>query len=160
MKLVLIAFAIVCLSSCQNTLLNNASKSKSAQSSAIENKLKARDVIVAFKKANLPIDKVFFYTAETDFENLLGKPDQYIEKVDWIDTRIKSNSIDNHVGGVIEIFETVDALESRKKKVEEVESKAGIKNYLFAHKNVLIRLDSILNPQQASDYEIVLKTVY
>lgn len=100
-----------------------------------------------------------FRTAETDLEHLLGKPNQYIEKADWIDTRIKENSIDNQVGGVIEVFETFDALEKRNKQFEEIERKFGIKNYHYIHKNVLLGLDSILTPQQASDYEIVFRSL-
>lgn len=152
----LIAVAASLLSCCQNNPSNKISQNESAQITIIEHRLKAGDVIKAFKKANLPIDKVVFCTTETDFDNLLGRPNQYIEKVEWIDTRIKGNSQDNHVGGVIEVFESKDALEDRIKRIEEIEKVAGIKNYRFIHKNVLLRLDSILTSEQADNYEMVL----
>ncbi len=120
-------------------------------------KLDAKEVIESFREAGLQIDKVFFITKETDFENLLGKLNQYVEKAEWIDTRIKENSKDNHVGGVIEISETEDALEIRSNQIKEIEKTAGIKNYQFTHKNILLRLDNTINEQQAYDYEIVFK---
>ncbi len=151
--LVFLIFCITVFCSCQNSQSNIISEGKSDKTFKVENKLKAVEVIAAFKKANLPIDKIEYFTSETDFEKLLGKPNQYVEKVGWIDTRIKENSRDNFVGGAIEVFDTEDLLQKRIRSRKENEKSFGIENYYVVHKNVLLILDSLLMPQQVSDYE-------
>lgn len=99
-----------------------------------KNNLKAIEVIEDLKNAKLPIDKIEFFTSETDFENLLGKPNQYIEKVSWIDTRIETDSADNLVGGGIEVFKTVDLFQKRKGEWLRKEEIYGLENYYLKTK--------------------------
>jgi hypothetical protein len=162
-KFYFLAF-IICyvnaFSSCQSSQVNTKPENKDNQTSTsiTSDKLKANNVLDALKKANLPIDRITVYTAETDLNKLLGRPNQYIEKISWIDKRIKENSTDNLVGGTIEVFDSVELVEKRRKYIEEIGKSAGIfTQYQYAHKNVLLRLDKELTPQQASEYEKVLK---
>jgi hypothetical protein len=47
----------------------------------------ARDLIVGFKRAGLPVGKVSCYDEKTDPNHLLGRPGGYTEKCDWSDKR-------------------------------------------------------------------------
>ncbi len=152
-------YCIVVFCSCQNSQSNSISEDKSSKTLKVENKLKAVEVIDALKNADFPIDKIEYFTSETDFEKLLGKPNQYVEKAGWIDTRIKSNSADNFQGGGIEVFETEDLLEKREKQWLENQRNMGFENHYLAHKNVLMILDNSLTSQQVSDYEKILKSL-
>ncbi|MDQ3373545.1 MAG: hypothetical protein M3521_06625 [Acidobacteriota bacterium] len=108
----------------------------------------------------MPVEKEIIYSAETDPNKLLGRPNQYNEKINWVDKRIKQTSPDNVQGGTIEIFDDIETLEKRKKYIEEIGKSAPMfTQYQYSHKNVLIRLDKELTPPQAAEYEKILKSL-
>jgi hypothetical protein len=115
----------------------------------------AAEVVEAFKDANLPIGKVKAYTADTDANGLLGRPNQYTGKTNFEDTRITADDAD--VCESIEVFADGQDLEARKTYIESVMNYTPmVQQYLYAHKNILLRLDDALTPDQAKDYETVL----
>lgn len=79
----------------------------------------ADQVIAEFKTAKLPVGSVIDYTATTDPNHLLGRPDGYASKASWTDTRISaaqanddtSGSVD--LGGSIEVFASAAAAQAR-----------------------------------------------
>lgn len=144
---------------CQISQPDEISEDRKDKTFKFENKLKAIEVIDTLKKANIPIDKVEYFSSETDSEKLLGKRNQYVEKVSWIGTRIKANSVDNFVGGGIEFFETADSLQKREKHWLEMQKNMGFENHYLVHKNILMILDNSLTSQQVSDYEKIFKSL-
>lgn len=120
--------------------------------------ISAADVIHAFRSAGLPIGDVVEFTAETDSNSLLGRPNQYIQKVNWKDTRIEEQGDPGvSTGGTVEVFLTVGDLEARKAYVETISASASfLAEYSFANGLVLIRLSHDLTPDEAKGYENVL----
>jgi hypothetical protein len=121
----------------------------------IESNLTATQVIDAFKKANLPVSDELIYTEESDPNHLLNRPNQYTQKINFDDKRATNN--ESPLGNSIEIFQNSEDLNKRKTYIETIsKSMSMLSEYDFAHKNVLLRLNHILTPAQANEYETVL----
>lgn len=102
------------------------------------------------------VGNVVIYTAETDPNTLLGRPNQYIGKLNFTDTRFKDIPVEN--GGTIEIFANQNDLEARANYVESVtKSMPMMVVYQFKHENLLMRLPRELTPEQVKEYETALK---
>lgn len=112
---------------------------------------KASDVQSAFEAAKLPIVDLVVYTDETDPNDFLGRPNGYIAKFSWYDSRVaeKAESPDC----TVEIFANKSDLNRRKKYIERLsDSLPVLGQYMFVHKNILLRLPRDLTPAQAKEY--------
>jgi hypothetical protein len=113
----------------------------------------AESVVKSLKDAGLPIDNIVVYTAETDTNKLLGRPNQYISKVNFGDTRIKDNT-DN---GTVEVFANAQDAKSRKDYIETITKGSPLfLQYIYLKDKVLLRVDKALTPTQAAEYEAAL----
>ncbi|WP_337881750.1 hypothetical protein [Chromobacterium haemolyticum] len=113
-------------------------------------------VLSAFKKAGLPVEKQEVYTAETDSNKLLGRPNQYVAKANWADRRLEQSG-ESMKGGTVEIFKSEDDLRARKEYVERIgKAMPMMAQYQYQNGLVLIRLDKALTPDQAAEYQKVL----
>lgn len=144
--------------------------------------LTAGDYVEEFKDADIPLDKITFYTKETDPNNFMGKPNKYVDKADWADERavqlekeieeIRSELSDEEykealeeaeeskVGGTVEVYKNQDDLKKRRSEIESAGKKSPVANkHKFYHKNALIMIDRDLTPKQAADYEKALKSL-
>jgi hypothetical protein len=152
---------ILALSACSILIVifcEGCSWAQSPSSKARTESLKIEDILKAFKAAGLPIEKEIIYTEENDTNKLLGRPGQYIAKAKWADKRIEQPVSGDLQGGTVEAFESQENLERRKKYIEKLgEASSLFVQYIFAHKNVLLRLEKALTPTQAAEYEKVLK---
>ena len=123
----------------------------------------AKSVIAKLKADGLPVGKVDNYTASSDPNKLLGRPDQYVGKANFTDRRLKSDgqtSIDTTEGGSIEVFEDEDAAEKREEYVKAItESASLLAEYSYREGRVFLRLGSDLTPDQAAKYESALRKV-
>lgn len=114
--------------------------------------LKAENVILVFKNSGVPIENIKIYTVETDPNKLLGRPGQYMEKINWNDNRVKD------ANGTVEIFKSQEELENRKAYIEKNHKNfPNLTQYIYAHKNALIRLDHDFTPMQADEYKKLLE---
>jgi len=60
----------------------------------------------------------------------------------------------------VEVFASTEDLENRRKYVESVtKTMSPLAEYQYVHKNTLLRLNHKLTPQQAAEYEKVLKSL-
>ncbi|NFR85814.1 hypothetical protein FDF26_11380 [Clostridium botulinum] len=118
-------------------------------------KMTANDIIGELKSAGFPINKVIITTAENDVNKLLGRPNQYTSKINFSDSRLEQYDEDNNpVGGTIEVFDNKEDAKSRKDYVETIEKKvSAFSQYIYLYKNILVRLDHDLTPDQAKVYE-------
>ena len=124
----------------------------------IEQKLTAKQVIDVFKNAKFPITKEVIYSEETDPNKLLNRPNQYIEKVSWLDTRIKDKL--QETNATIEVFQNEEDLQNRRKYVESMNKAASaLAQYIYTHKNILFRINHQLLPKEAEEYEKILKSL-
>ena len=125
----------------------------------------ADQILQELKAHGLPIGASFTYTADNDANKLLGRPGQYIGKVNFKDTRIASTdqgvNISVRDGGSIEVFATTTDAQHRFAYIQAI-STSG--NALFAEYEYLdgvaiLRISSQLTPTQASAYKAALKTI-
>ncbi len=127
-----------------------------------KDKLTALDYVNSFVNAGLPVENIIEYTEETDPNGLLGRPNQYISKVNFADNRIEQYDASDPLGGTIEVFESKENLESRKSYIEDI-SGAGLGGeqymYVSADGLSLLRLEFDLTPDQAGEYEEVFMNI-
>ena len=100
------------------------------------------------------LGKVVIYTEETDPNHRLGRPRQYFAKLNFTDTRYKSEP-ENF--GTIEVFKTREELEERYDYVASVTKGTPYLVYQFKHENLLMRLPHEMTPTQAKEYEAALE---
>ena len=113
-------------------------------------KLKANEVVKAFKAANLPLGQLEFFTAKSDPKQLLGKPNQYTEKATWQTTEKMVHAV--------ETFNNEADLQARKTAVEAAaQSGSQPAEYVYAHKNILLRIHHEMIPETAAKFEYALK---
>ena len=120
--------------------------------------LTEEEVIERFVLFELPVGKTIIYDEETCPNNLLGRPGQYIGKADWEDTRVDQYG-DYLTGGTIEVFKDESTLAKRKEYLEPFLEEAMFLQYMFIHKNVIVRVDKELTPTQAEDYKDALESL-
>lgn len=157
--LVLLAITLIGCQSASDVESNATQEVKNTPKTSEIQQLKAEEVMNAFKKANLPIEKEVVFTEEDDPNKLLGRPNQYSGKVSWNDKRVEALTPEQR-DMTIEVFKSDDDLENRRKYVETVtKSMSALAEYQYVHKNVLLRLNHKLTPKQAKEYENVLKSL-
>ncbi|WP_201556267.1 hypothetical protein [Psychrobacter sp. 72-O-c] len=130
---------------------------------------KVEDVIAAFKDEGLPLGEIIIQTAETDPNERLGRPGEYVGSAQFEDTRVEQpepmselefDEPDLPVGGVIEVFESNKDLQTRKQYLEQVyEAMPLVKQYMYASELGLLRLEFSLTPDQAKEYETVFMSL-
>lgn len=164
MKIIIFSIIMVCgfLIACQPASESSVSPKPSltptlaTPSATPVNPLSLGEVKEAFEKAGLPMRNIVVYSDETDPNKLLGRPNQYIEKMNFEDKRNTSG----RKACTIEVFKNKEELELRKQYVESMAKAVPFyTQYIYAHKNILLRLESALTPKQAKEYEEVLNSL-
>lgn len=130
-------------------------------------KISIETVINQFKADGLPIGRVTEQTAESDPNQKLGRPGEYIASAQFEDTRVEQMpfdpQFDKHdlpTGGVIEIFNNTKDLQARQKHIEMAyEAMPSAKQYVFVHNNILLRVEFALTPEQAQAYKLSLEKI-
>ena len=124
----------------------------SNKSAAKPEKLKIDQVVKAFKAASLPLGQLEFFTAVSDPQKLLGKPNQYTEKASWRTTE--------KIVHTVESFADENHLQARKTAIEAA-AKSGSQPaaYVYAHKNILLRIHHEMIPETAAKFEPALKSL-
>lgn len=114
----------------------------------------------SLQASGLPVSGVVVYTAETDTNKLLGRPNQYTIKVSWDDTR--DERANGNRDATIEVFATAVDLDARQKYTEAFSKAGGMwAQYIIRDDKhtALLRLPHALTPDQAKAYEEWLKTL-
>jgi hypothetical protein len=124
----------------------------------------ADEVLQELKDRELPVGESVAYTAKTDPNDLLGRPNQYTSKVMFKDTRLNPDPIakefDVQNGGSIEVFKDEDDAIARTKYLKNLtKSFSPFAEYSYREGTVLLRLSHRLTPKQAREYEDALKDV-
>lgn len=116
--------------------------------------LSASQYIEKLKESGHPIGLVVDYTAETDPNELLGRPNQYTSKSNFADTTIEQLDPTDPDGGSVEVFKTKKDAENRKKYIDSIgESMPMLTEYNYINGTVLLRLSKSLTPDQAEKYK-------
>lgn len=136
---------------------------RASSSSSPLGKMTATSVIAKLKAAGMPIGKVIVYTAATDVNHLLGRPNGYLSKAAFIDTRIKSSEVagyslgDIERGGGVEVFSDPAGAKARMDYIQALAKGSPMfAEYDYTLGPALLRLSTILTPTQARAYEHAL----
>lgn len=122
--------------------------------------LTIEEIIGIFVEAGLPITEIIYYTEETDPNELLGRPNQYVAKANWTDNRISSLQGGVQAGGSIELFLNPTNMQARKDYLESVTQIMSMTvEYAYSNGNILLRLSHSLTPTQAQEYESILMSI-
>lgn len=117
-------------------------------------KMSDEDIINEFVEAGFPISKIIIYNEETDVNQVLGRPNQYIQKTNFADSRYEQYNIEEDpVGGTIEIFNNEKDAQSRYDYLESAYEILGNKDYMYLRSNILFRIHHQLTPTHAGEYE-------
>ena len=122
-------------------------------------KFTAMDYVNAFVEAGLPLQNIQNYDEHSDPNNRLGRPGQYTSKVNFADSRVEQYDKEDPLGGMLEVFETVQDMEKRKLHIEEIyEIMPPLEDaYMFISPDglALLRIDFTLTKMQAEQYKAV-----
>lgn len=117
----------------------------------------AADVADRLKAAGLPITDIKILTAETDDNQLLGRPGQYTSKLFFYDNRHSKVADTDQNQNTIEVFETSEAAKIRHDYVESVtQGMAFLAQYQLLQGKILVRLDKALLPAEVEGYKAAL----
>ena len=122
----------------------------------------AASIVAGFQEAGLPVTEFVIFTAENDPNGLLGRPNQYVGKVSFVDLRIGSEIEDPEdigvsEGGSIEVFANEVDAKARYDYVTSVTKMMPmLAEYGYQVGNVYLRLSKELTPEQAKEYESIL----
>lgn len=128
-------------------------------------KVTAASVYKKFAKAGLPVSGLIVYTAATDPNHLLGRPNGYKSKCAWVDGRVPTTDTsgdprgDVDFGGGVEVFPTAAGAKARAKEIltdEKAEPILG-SEYDYLAGGVLVRISQYLTPTQAAPYGKAVK---
>lgn len=116
--------------------------------------MNAYQIITEFKNAGHPVENIINYSAETDDNHLLGRPNQYTSKVNFADSRLSQYSSSDPNGGTIEVFNNYSDALRRKQYLDIVYSSfPRLRMYIYQYSNVLVRLSFDLTPDQTGVYQ-------
>ena len=143
------------ISACGNQS-NTTSTTTSNQEEKIDiSKMSDEDIINKFIEAGFPISKVIVYNEETDTNGRLGRPNQYIQKTNFADSRYNQPDIENNpIGGTIEIFNNAEDAQARKDYLDNAfKILSETPDYMYLRDKMLFRIHDELTPTHAKEYE-------
>jgi len=127
----------------------------------------AETVIKDLAKRGLPIKVLVVYSAATDPNHLLGRPNGYVSKAQFADARVPTKSL-RYVGktslqrgGSVEVFSTPAGAVRRARYIQRIEKglPALGSEYDYVDKTVLLRVSGLLTPTQAAADEAALAAI-
>lgn len=124
--------------------------------------LTAEQVVAQLKEKGAPIGEFVVYDAETDPNELLGRPDQYTGKVNFEDTNVEQMDpeiSDDLLGGSVEVFNAQKEAKARKAYIDAFSGAPFMAEYSYISGNILLRLDKSLTPEQAAEYRKLLEEI-
>ena len=150
---VLLALALVL------TLVLVACGGESSSNNDEANPLTATGLIQAFIDAGLPLIHIIEYTSETDTNSLLGRPGEYVEKINWFDGRYFEDWMGEESPNLtVEVFLDREDMERRKAHIQSMmDAMPILSSPYFYSDTMLLRLSFDLTPESTSQYEEVFR---
>ncbi|WP_200308229.1 hypothetical protein [Streptomyces adelaidensis] len=162
----LAATCLLALTACSSNNDGNGTSAAAAGTSGSGNaekkppSLDAQQVVKALADPVPNAKATTVYTADTDPNDLLGRPGGYASKADFTDDRAKPKLKDDAVqqGGSVEVFEDPSAAQDRAKFIGDTLKAAKIfgTEYHYVNSGILLRVSGALTPGQAAEYEAAL----
>jgi hypothetical protein len=121
--------------------------------------------VVATLTAKIPTAKLgAVYTADSDPNHLLGRPNGYTSKATFTDRRVAAGpgitpgSVD--AGGAVEVFADADSAQRRQQYIQGLQKASPIlgTEYDYISGATLVRVSGKLAPTQAGEYQAALSS--
>lgn len=129
-------------------------KPQTKTTTVVSKPLNATQIADRLAKSGLPISNIITYNKKTDVNKLLGKPGQYIDKVNFGDTRIEQFDSSDPLGGSIEIFRNHKDALKRQRYINAIgEASPILGEFNYVHKNYLLRIDLSLSQDDFNQYK-------
>lgn len=158
--IMLTAIMLLAVSACGNAVPNSP---KATETPSIK-KMTAEEICNLLKENNTNVNTITVFDAETDPNELLGRPNGYTSKADFEDIRVEQISDEfksfegEVVGGSIEVFDNNKGAQSRVDYINAIAENAPMfAEYNYVYDNVVLRLDKSLTPEQAQEYADILE---
>lgn len=156
MKRIFVAVACALLSACGNDGSTGGEQTEQA-APKIE---RVEDVVEVLKAAQLPVGDVVVLTAETDSNQLLGRPSQYTGKLFFYDARHPKVEGTDENEATIEIFANAQDAQARHDYIKQMTDGVPVlAQYQFLKGRVLLRLPKVFTPDEAKAYEAAMASV-
>ncbi len=125
----------------------------------------AAHVVTKLKASGLPIGAYRVYNESSDPNKLLGRPGQYVGKVNFRDKRIKDSDtfgrFDTSAGGSVEVFNSKADAKRRFVYLKAItQSSPLFVEYDYLEGSILLRVSKNLTPTQAKKYEATLRRLF
>lgn len=116
--------------------------------------LNLRTILTVIQAAKLPVDKPFHFDEANDPNKLLGRPNQYVEKVNFKDPDSKDIELS------IEIFLAADRAVARCEYIDGIGKSASMfSKYCYVNQNAVLHIDHQMLPSRAKEYEAAFKSI-
>lgn len=106
------------------------------------------------------------YTAADDPNHMLGRPNGYISKIAFTDDRVPASALDFQPadavarGGSVEVYPDADGAKKRSEYLQGIGKATPLfGEYDYTSGSVLVRVSTVLTPDQAKEYEAATKKV-
>ncbi|MEV5413582.1 hypothetical protein AB0K60_32730 [Thermopolyspora sp. NPDC052614] len=94
------------------------------------------------------------YDENTDPNKLLGRPNGYLSKAEFTDSRVKADK-----AGSVEVFEDASGAEARAEYIQALGKNPMLAEYTYVKGNVVVRVDKDMAPSDAKTYEDALNKI-
>lgn len=115
----------------------------------------SEELLKELKQKNSFLFEIQAFNEETDPNGSLGRPNQYISKADFSDSRVEQLG-EYLCGGTIETFLTKEDCQGRADYLKTMSDPSmgvfGVNQYIYQYDRVLFRVDYDLTPEQAEEY--------
>lgn len=127
-----------------------------------EKQMTAEELLTSLKEKVPEVGEIVVYTEETDPNENLGRPGEYIGKADFEDTTLEQLG-EYLCGGTIEVFSSKSDCSDRYKylsKMSDPELGAfGVNQYIFKYDLVIFRVDYDVPPSKAEEYKTAMDEI-
>lgn len=118
----------------------------------------AEDVIGLFTTAGLKVENVVNLTAESDSNQLLGRPGQYTSKAFFYDARHPKQPEGDEGEHTVEVFASAEDAKRRHDYIKSMtENMPMLAQYQVLRGPVLVRFDKAMLPAQVDEYKKVIE---
>ena len=156
LTLVVVCLLFTFFIGCSNTTkTQNSTTPNTSNAVTVKSKLTAQSVLNKLKETESSfITKELILTVANDKDNLIGRPNQYTEKITWNDNRAQHSKTVSS----IEVFKTTKNATTRKIYLEKaMKSSPSLIQYIEQKNNMLLRIEGNLKPVEAAGYTKAFK---
>lgn len=114
----------------------------------------ATAIIADLSARGVPAKLGTVYDENTDPNKLLGRPNGYLSKAEFTDSRGKADK-----AGSVEVFEDAADAEARAEYIQALGKTPMLAEYTYVKGNVVVRVDKDMAPSGAKAYEDALNKI-